>query len=255
MTARRRLTRTAPSLREAVAWRRDRLRRWSLARLSRTETDPDLNGVALTFDDGPTRYTSEVLDILARHEVPATFFVVGRNAIRHPSLIRRMLDEGHALASHSLTHPDPRSFPARALMRDYRQGRDAVEQVAGRDVDLFRPPTGHLDLGGALAARAMSSATWLWTKDAADWEPDLRADDVCDRLAPLRRGDIVLLHDGMERPITPAALDRSTMVAGLDALLRHARLVDTRFVALDGTADDASPPATGQRARPPSGAG
>lgn len=185
--------------------------------------------VALTFDDGPGPYTHAVLDVLARHGVIATFFVVGRNAERHPRLVHRIADEGHVIASHSLTHPDPWTLPLRELVRDYRDGRRAVEDSIGASVPLFRPPKGHLGLQGAVAARLTGSETWLWTKDAADWEGTLEARDVVDRLTPLVPGDVVLLHDGLEKPMTPSALDRSAMVAGLDELLTVARDTGIRF--------------------------
>ncbi len=85
-------------------------------------------GVALTFDDGPDPvFTPQVLDVLAEHGAVATFFAVGKRAERHPELVRRIVDEGHALGSHSWSHREPGELSARELGRDYRAGRRAVE--------------------------------------------------------------------------------------------------------------------------------
>lgn len=191
---------------------------------------------ALTFDDGPGPHTGAVLDVLARHEVPATFFLVGRNAQRRPDLVERLVAEGHAVASHSYSHPDPGTLSARAWYREVRDGRRAVEDVAGRPVPLFRPPHGRTGRLGSLAARATGVRTWLWTHDPADWEPDLSPAQVLDRLRPLGAGDVAVLHDGLEQPVAPGALDRSAMVAALDRFLGAAHAAGLGFTTLDAVA-------------------
>jgi peptidoglycan-N-acetylglucosamine deacetylase len=191
-------------------------------------------GVALTFDDGPhPRHTHEVLDVLARAGVLATFFVVGRNVRRHPAVVDRIVGEGHALASHSMTHTDPWELSTLQLWRDYRAGHLELCDRVGRDVRLFRPPKGHVDRRGAAAIRAARLQTYIWSLDAADWEPTLRPDDVVERLGTPQLGDIVLLHDAIEGPFDPAALDRSAMVAGLETFLARSTEAGVPFVRLD----------------------
>ena len=170
------------------------------------------SGVALTFDDGPhPRYTHEVLDVLAGAGVHATFFVVGRNVRHHRATIDRIVEEGHALASHSMTHTDPWDLSTLELWRDYRAGHLELCTALGRDVRLFRPPKGYVDRRGALAIRAARLQTYIWSLDAADWEPTLRPDEVVERLGTPDLGDIILLHDAIEGSLHPAALDRSAM--------------------------------------------
>lgn len=191
-------------------------------------------GVALTFDDGPhPRYTHEVLDVLSGAGVHATFFVVGRNVRRHRATIDRIVEEGHALASHSMTHTDPWDLSTVELWRDYRAGHLEVCAAVGRDVRLFRPPKGFVDRRGALAIRAAGLQTYIWSLDAADWEPTLRPDEVVDRLGTPDLGDIILLHDAIEGPLDPAALDRSAMIAGLATFLERATEAGVPFVRLD----------------------
>ena len=110
------------------------------------------DAVALTFDDGPDPdHAPAFLDELRRLGIVATFFVVGHRARAHPELVRRARDEGHAVGSHSDTHPDPWTLPLRALSRDYRRGRRAAEAALGRRVPRFRPPKGYVDGTGAAA--------------------------------------------------------------------------------------------------------
>jgi peptidoglycan/xylan/chitin deacetylase (PgdA/CDA1 family) len=190
-------------------------------------------GVALTFDDGPDPYfTHQVLDVLAEHAVPATFFIVGRPAMRHPEILSRLVAEGHEVASHSMTHPDPFGTATHQLWRDYRDGHDAVSQLLGSEVRWFRPPKGHLDRRTAALLRIEGIRTHLWTIHAADWEPDLVPEEVPVRLGASRPGDVVLLHDAIQDAWAPSAHDRSAMVVGLRAWLATERQRGTTFVAL-----------------------
>jgi peptidoglycan/xylan/chitin deacetylase (PgdA/CDA1 family) len=189
--------------------------------------------VALTFDDGPhTSSTGRVLDALAELDVRATFFCVGRNAQQHPELVERALAEGHVIGSHSLSHPHPARTPLDELTREYREGRQAVASVAGRDVALFRPPHGHLGFRSAVMVRRQSVATWLWTVDPQDWRPGVTTEDVASVAGSARSGDVVLLHDWVEQPYAPEALDRSATVRALPAVVREVQERGLRFTTL-----------------------
>lgn len=172
--------------------------------------------VALTFDDGPDPvHTPAVLDRLRDVGAVATFFVVGERAARHPEIVRRILAEGHALGSHSWSHPEPWRLSAPALIADYRRGRAAVQRAAGRRTALFRPPKGFVDARGAVAMLAAGVRPWLWTIDGHDWLPDVRPDEIVGRLGDIAGGDVVLLHDAIEQPLAPSALDRSATVQAI----------------------------------------
>src|ERR1035437_3657967 len=101
--------------------------------------------VALTFDDGPNDpYTSQVLDVLDRESVRATFFLVGTNAERNPDTVRRMVQAGHAIGNHSYDHPrfDQISYAARR--DEIRHGADAIAAVTGVRPVLFRIGRAHV---------------------------------------------------------------------------------------------------------------
>src|SRR4051794_26218506 len=187
--------------------------------------------VALTFDDGPDPdSTPRVLDVLAAHGVPATFFCVGSRARRHPDLVRRILAEGHAVGSHSETHRVGQlaSGPA---MRDYRSGRSAVEEAAGRPVHLFRPPHGRLDLPTARALRGSGLRTWLWTVDPGDYVPGTTADSIVETVGGSVAGDVVLLHDALEEA-PDGAPSRNVLVEALPEVITRLQGRGLRLVAL-----------------------
>lgn len=189
--------------------------------------------VALTFDDGPDpAYTPRLLDALSRLEVTATFFAVGEAAARHPSVVRDILSAGHALGSHSYSHPEPWTLGPWALVREYRHGREVLEQVCGRAVPLFRPPKGHLDTAGVTAMRAAGVRPWLWTVDSHDWEPDASSRDIERRVASVGPGDVVLFHDGMRGALDPSALDRSPTLDAIPAVVARLRAADVGFTNL-----------------------
>jgi peptidoglycan/xylan/chitin deacetylase (PgdA/CDA1 family) len=217
----------ASRLRRRLAHRANR----ALGRHARRWVDD--GKVALTFDDGPhPSSTPRLLDVLAEFGATATFFCVGRNALAHPELIRRALAEGHRIGSHSLTHPHPARTPALGLLEEYRRGRHAVEQVAGPTHGLFRPPNGHLDLRGSLVTRAQALRPWLWTLDPQDWRPGVSAEEI---LAVTRRAtstDVVLLHDWVESPLAPEALDRTATINALPNIIRTLRDQGLTFTTL-----------------------
>ncbi len=123
-----------------------------------------INAVALTFDDGPDPvYTPEILGVLREHDVKATFFMVGARAENYPDLVRSVLRDGHAVGSHSMTHPDMWELPLLGAVREYRMARDVLESIAGRSIRLFRPPKGSLVPSQALAVRALRFHPWLWS--------------------------------------------------------------------------------------------
>jgi peptidoglycan-N-acetylglucosamine deacetylase len=151
----------------------------------------------LTFDDGPDpSRTPLLLDVLRHLGVSASFFVIGEQAAHHPELVRRIVDEGHALGHHSYTHSDPSRTSARVLAAEARRTQALLVTLTGRTVTLFRPPRGRLSAAKILRLWAAGQRIVLWSADPRDGSVagvgDLRR-WFQDR--PLRGGDIVLFHD------------------------------------------------------------
>lgn len=153
--------------------------------------------VCLTFDDGPDpRWTPRILEILAQANARATFFLVGRRALVHPALVRRVLAGGHLLGNHSFSHRHPWTMTARAAREEVRAGAAAIADLAGQAPQFFRPPHGRLRRCMIEEAEHGGQQLVLWSRSAIDWGPFGRARAIARRLAATRAGDIVLMHDG-----------------------------------------------------------
>lgn len=153
--------------------------------------------VALTFDDVPDpRYTAKVLDILARHKVRATFFVVGSRAAKYPAIVRRMQREGHFIGNHSYDHAvfsriSPASFQ-RQIMRT-----DAIlRPLTGYSPRLVRPPYGEILPGQIEWLRARGFVVVNWDVDSVDWRGIDSSAVLVNIKKTLRPGSIILQHAG-----------------------------------------------------------
>lgn len=184
--------------------------------------------VALTFDDGPSRYTRAILDTLRRLDAPATFFVVGNVAERRPALVRRMRADGMAVGNHSYSHPYRPPFAARRLREvraDIAGGAAAIASLVSPPT-LFRPPGGSVSPQVLAAARAQGQRVVLWSVDSEDWRPGATAAEIARRvLRDVRRGSIVLLHDG--------GGNRAQTVKALPAIVKGIRARGLELVLLD----------------------
>lgn len=156
--------------------------------------------IALTFDDGPDLdVTPRVLDLMRARGARATFFVLTDKAAKQPDLMRRITDEGHEVALHFDRHDRLTSLPLLEARARLRAARARLEDMAG-PVRFFRPPFGSQSIFTYLIARAEGLEVVSWGPYAEDWAeqmPEAAADKV---LGPVKGGDIVLLHDGLEKP-------------------------------------------------------
>ena len=180
--------------------------------------------MALTFDDGPQPGTTDrILDSLAALGVQATFFCVGKNVLAHPDLARRIRDEGHAVGSHSFSHPDPEQTALPVLARDYARGHQVLTDVLGEKTQLFRPPRGHLTIGAAAMVRRQGLRPWLWTVNPEDWRPGAASAEIEAIAGQAVARDVVLLHDWIEQPWAPEALDRSATIDAIPEIVHRVR--------------------------------
>ena len=163
--------------------------------------------VALTFDDGPSRYTPQVLGVLERHHVHATFFLIGRQVAGDQSYVRRALSDGDVVGDHTWSHADVRAGGQRARDEIVR-ARTAIRH-AGFDPCLFRAPDGNVSGPLISEAWALRMNTIQWDVDPRDWSRP-GTDAVYQRVTgAVRPGSIVIMHDGGgPRDQTVAALPR-----------------------------------------------
>jgi peptidoglycan-N-acetylglucosamine deacetylase len=191
--------------------------------------------VALTFDDGPDpTWTPRILKVLRREHVPATFFLIGREAERHPRLVRQELDDGHVIGDHTYAHPDLAKTPDWRSRLEINAGAWVVEGETGRRPLLFRSPYGNGDAaphskGADQLAADLGFHPVGWTDETNDWRQPGVNSIVHAALSQLSERTIILLHDGGgRRDQTLAALPRI-----IDALKAQGYLFTTAD-ALDG---------------------
>lgn len=180
--------------------------------------------VALTFDDGPDpTYTPQVLALLVKAHVHATFCLIGRNAARYPQLVREIVAGGHTLCDHTWDHDEQlRVRPAGQISLDIARGADAIRKAAGVAPALFRAPGGNWSPAIEAAARAQHMTPLKWTVDPRDWSrPGVNA-ILSTVYAELRPGGVILCHDG--------GGNRSQTVAALKILLTRLPAMGYHFV-------------------------
>ncbi|MBO1901212.1 polysaccharide deacetylase family protein [Leucobacter weissii] len=148
--------------------------------------------VALTYDDGPSALTSELLDTLADHRSSATFYMLGGAAESDPAVVRRAADEGHELGSHTMTHPDLTTLSAAGVRAEVGRAAAVLRRLSGKRVPTFRPPYGAVD--DAVIAAAGKPAV-LWSVDTNDWQRPGRKTLVKRAVRGPEPGGIVLFHD------------------------------------------------------------
>lgn len=153
--------------------------------------------VALTFDDGPhPGVTERILDLLREKEVKATFFVVGRMAVKSPDLVKRMADEGHTVANHTFYHNNLTTLPPENMELEWKLCNDAIEGITGRRPRFGRPPGGQYNGEVLRATKRSGLTTALWTINTADYTGKTPQQILRRIERNLRCGAVILLHDG-----------------------------------------------------------
>jgi peptidoglycan/xylan/chitin deacetylase (PgdA/CDA1 family) len=150
----------------------------------------------LTYDDGPhPTITPRILDVLDEFEAHATFFVLTDNAQMFPDLIHETMRRGHDIALHTRTHPRLTEVPLGRLRDEICAARRDLEEVAGIEVEWFRPPYGAQNIRSLSVVKACGMQTVLWSVDSRDWKGLTQENPLAKSLKGLEPGGILLLHD------------------------------------------------------------
>lgn len=162
----------------------------------------DPGQMALTFDDGPNDpHTMRLLDVLARHNAKATFFLIGRYVRQRPEIARAVLAAGHEIGNHTYSHPNLVLVSARRLRQELDDCRKALEDALGTKTTLFRPPFGGRRPSVLRTARGMGLSPIMWSVTGYDWNAK-SADAIVEKVArqvdsrSKPQAEVVLLHDG-----------------------------------------------------------
>ena len=203
-------------------------------------TDP--REVALTFDDGPNdAATPELLEVLVRHGVRATFFMIGNFARQRPEIVREVMRAGHLIGNHTMSHPKLSMEPVSRVRYELAECKAVLEGITGAAVEYFRPPFGARRPMVLKMAREPGLTPVLWNVTGYDWNP-IGADGILRKLdagiarnRERGRASNLLLHDGSHRGMSWQRMDT---VRAVDRLLtarlqRESADRDIRFVRVD----------------------
>jgi peptidoglycan/xylan/chitin deacetylase (PgdA/CDA1 family) len=182
--------------------------------IKRADTEEKV--VALTYDDGPSSpYTNQLLDILDRYQVKATFFEIGRNIEKHPEMVPMIVARGHELANHSYSHTDMMFKPREFLLAEIEKTDKLLQELGVKQGSIsFRPPFGRRSVVLSYLLSQMHKKLIMWDVNSLDYEKALTAEDIANRVIDnVRSGSIVLMHD--------SGGDRSKTLAATQAIVKN----------------------------------
>lgn len=198
----------------------------------------DTEEFALTFDDGPNDpWTGRLLDVLARFEARATFFLIGKYVRERPELVREIRKAGHLIGNHTVTHPWLAVQSAARVHEELAGCSAALEDVLGEKVRFFRPPYGSRRPEVLRAAQAMGLTAVMWNAMGFDWRANITAPAIAAHLEKgitrnvrRGRGSNLLLHDGGH---VAMGADRSQSVEATRMILERHAPGRVRYVTVD----------------------
>jgi peptidoglycan/xylan/chitin deacetylase (PgdA/CDA1 family) len=187
--------------------------------------------IVLTYDDGPNDpHTLKLLDVLAKHSVRATFFMIGRYVQQRPDIARAVAQAGHVIGNHTFTHPlliFKSGAQTRTQLVDCHQ---ALGDAIGEHSNLFRPPFGGRRPATLRIARELGLQTVMWNVTGYDWNAPPAAVIEKKVMRQMRGGDVILLHDGGHRAL---GADRAQTVLATDHLIRRYKDEGYEFVPVE----------------------
>jgi peptidoglycan/xylan/chitin deacetylase (PgdA/CDA1 family) len=186
--------------------------------------------LALTYDDGPNDpHTLRLLEVLAKHEVRATFFLIGRYVQQRPDIVRELVKAGHVIGNHTFTHPNLIFSSAVQVRTQILECKRAIEDAVGEHSDLFRPPFGGRRPASLRVVRELGLKPVMWSVTGWDWEAP-PAEQIERKVAKqVRGGDVILLHDGGHKGM---GADRAQTVLATDRLIGRSKAEGYEFVTV-----------------------
>lgn len=186
--------------------------------------------LALTYDDGPNDpHTQHLLDVLARHNVKATFFLMGKYVRLRPDLVRDVVQAGHVIGNHTFTHPNLIYKSGSQVREELLQCRQAITDAVGEHSNLFRPPFGGRRPVTLRVVRELGLLPVMWNVTGFDWNATSVEYIENKVTSKVRGGNVILLHDGSHRSF---GYDRSRSVIATDRLIARYKAEGFEFVTV-----------------------
>lgn len=186
--------------------------------------------LALTYDDGPNDpHTQHLLEVLARHNVHATFFLIGRYVQQRPDIVRELVKSGHVIGNHTFTHPLLTFKSGNELRSQFENCGRALSDSVGEHSNLFRPPFGGRRPAVLRIARHLGLETIMWNVTGYDWNAPSAEHIERKVTSQVRGGDVILLHDGGHREF---GADRSFTIKATDRLISRYKAEGYEFVTV-----------------------
>ena len=186
--------------------------------------------IALTFDDGPDGvYTPQILDVLKKYQVPATFFLMGKRIEKHPEVVKRIKKEGHIIANHTFTHANLAKISEEQFYSEIQKTESSIKQITGLNTSLLRPPYGALSVNIMDKIKNMGYKTIFWSVDTRDWYAQDVNQILINTLPEVKQDSIILFHSAGGGK----GHDLSASVKVLPELIQTLRMVGYEFVNID----------------------
>jgi peptidoglycan/xylan/chitin deacetylase (PgdA/CDA1 family) len=197
--------------------------------------------LALTYDDGPNDpHTLRLLEVLARHDALATFFLIGRFVKQRPDIVRQIAQAGHAIGNHTFTHPLLTFKSEAEIRRELTECGTAIAEAMGEHSNLFRPPFGGRRPAVLRVARELGLEPVMWNITGYDWNAP-PAEAIERKMSEkIHGGDVILLHDGGHKQM---GADRSQTVTATDHLIARYKSNGYTFVTTSQMLQNSAAPA------------
>jgi peptidoglycan/xylan/chitin deacetylase (PgdA/CDA1 family) len=195
-----------------------------------TGLSPNSRQLALTYDDGPNDpHTLHLLEVLAKHGVSATFFLIGRHAEDLPDLVNEIAKAGHVIGNHTFSHPLLIFKSISEIRGELLRCQSVLHDAIGKHSNLFRPPFGGRRPAVLRIARSLGLQPVMWNVTGYDWNAPPAATIEKKVTKQIRGGNVILLHDGGHKQL---GADRSQTVIATDRLLTRYKSEGYEFATI-----------------------
>lgn len=152
--------------------------------------------IALSFDDGPSNYTNDIVELLYENDCYATFFVLGNKALHYPKTLNNIIDKGNEIANHTYDHPWLTHLSDQEILEEINKTQEIIKKITGRTPSLFRPSYG--DINKRLK-KLINLKIVFWNNDSNDWKYRSSKTIASNVIRHIKENDIILMHDTYRR--------------------------------------------------------